>query len=114
MSNANTITHYLDANPKQIKRVIAELERQFPSATVETRPVALVCVIGSDLNIPGVTADAARALTDAGVEILGMQQLTRRVDLQFVVHEADYSASVRALHARLVTPRTGDALKSAA
>jgi aspartate kinase len=114
VSNANTITHYLDANPKQIKRVIADLEGQFPSATVETRPVALVCVIGSDLNIPGLTAEAARALTDAGVEILGMQQLTRRVDLQFVVHEGDYNAAVRALHARLVAPAASDMLKSAA
>lgn len=113
-SNANTITHYLDANPKQIKRVIADLERQFPNATLTTRPVALVCVIGSDLNIPGLTAKAAMALTEAGVEILGMQQLTRRVDLQFVVHESDYSASVRALHARLVAAGDGAELRNAA
>ncbi|ACG77753.1 aspartate kinase [Phenylobacterium zucineum HLK1] len=111
-SNANTISHYLDATPKQVKRVIADLEREFPNATVTTQQVAVVAVIGSDLNIPGLTAAAAQALADAGVEILGIQQLTRRVDLQFVVRERDYAASVQALHARLVCG--GGRLRSAA
>lgn len=102
VSNANTITHYVDANPKQIKRVIGDLERQFPNASVSTSRVALVSAIGSDLNVPGLTAVAAQALTEAGVEILGMQQLIRRVDLQFIVNEHDYKAAVCALHARLV------------
>lgn len=114
VSNANTITHYLEANPKQAKRVIGDLERQFPNAVITTRPVALVCVIGSDLNVPGLTAQAAGALTEAGVEILGMQQLTRRVDLQFVVDETDYQAAVRALHARLVASAPPGGLKTAA
>jgi aspartate kinase len=102
VSNANTITHYVDANPKQLKRAIGDLEQRFPNATVSTAKVALVSAIGSDLNVPGLTAVAAQALTEAGVEILGMQQLMRRVDLQFIVREADYKAAVRALHARLV------------
>lgn len=101
-SNANTITHYLDANPKQVKRAIADLEQQFPQASISTSRVAVVSVIGSDLNVPGLTAVAAQALTDAGVEILGMQQLIRRVDLQFIVREGDYRPAVRALHARLM------------
>ncbi|MFZ5721671.1 MAG: aspartate kinase [Pseudomonadota bacterium] len=102
VSNANTITHYLDASPKQIKRAIADLERQFPNSAVSTSRVAVVSVIGSDLNVPGLTAVAAQALTDAKVEILGMQQLIRRVDLQFIVRQPDYRAAVQALHDRLV------------
>lgn len=101
-TNANTITHHLDANPKQVKRVIADLEQRFPNATIATYGVAIVAVIGSDLNLPGLTAQAALALAEAGVEVLGLQQLSRRVDIQFTVAEADYAAAVRALHARLV------------
>ncbi|MFN3572829.1 MAG: aspartate kinase [Phenylobacterium sp.] len=101
-SNANTITHHLDANPKQVKRVIAELEERFPNAAISTQKVAIVAAIGSDLNVPGLTSRATVALGEAGVEVLGMQQLSRRVDIQFTVAEDDYAAAVTALHRRLV------------
>lgn len=101
-SNANTITHHLDANPKQVKRVIAELEERFPNAAISTQKVAIVAAIGSDLNVPGLTSRATLALVEAGVEILALQQLSRRVDIQFAVAEADYARAVSALHRRLV------------
>lgn len=101
-SNANTITHHLDANPKQVKRVIAELEERFPNAAISTQKVAIVAAIGSDLNVPGLTSRATLALVEAGVEILALQQLSRRVDIQFAVAEADYAKAVSALHRRLV------------
>lgn len=101
-SNANTITHHLDANPKQVKRVIAELEERFPNAAISTQKVAIVAAIGSDLNVPGLTSRATLALVEAGVEILALQQLSRRVDIQFAVAEADYAKAVSALHRWLV------------
>jgi aspartate kinase len=101
-SNANTITHHLDAGPKLVRRAIRDLEERFPNATLSTRPVAIVAVIGSDLNVPGLTARAVTALSEAGIEMLGLQQLSRRVDIQFIVDEADYARTVRALHAALV------------
>ena len=101
-SNANTITHHLDANPKQVKRVISDLEEMFPNAAISTRKVAIVAVIGSDLNVPGLTSRATLALGEGGVEVLGLQQLSRRVDIQFVVSEESYGAAVTALHRRLV------------
>lgn len=101
-SNANTITHHLDANPKQVKRVIAELEERFPNAAISTQKVAIVAAIGSDLNVPGLTSRATLALVEAGVEILALQQLSRRVDIQFAVAETDYARAVSALHRRLV------------
>ncbi len=39
---------------------------------------------------------------EGGVEILALQQLSRRVDIQFAVAEADYAKAVSALHRRLV------------
>ncbi|HMP62969.1 MAG TPA: hypothetical protein PKA17_07785, partial [Phenylobacterium sp.] len=91
-----------DANPKQVKRVIADLEERFPNAAISTQKVAIVAAIGSDLNLPGLTSQATLALVEAGVEILALQQLSRRVDIQFAVAEADYAGAVAALHKRLV------------
>lgn len=115
-SNANTITHHLDANPKQVKRVIAELEQRFPNAAISTQKVAIVAAIGSDLNVPGLTSQATLALVEAGVEILALQQLSRRVDIQFAVAESDYAKAVTALHRHLIEKEGAQArpLRSAA
>lgn len=104
-SNANTITHYLSGSLKAVKRVIADLEEKFPSAEISTRKVAIVTAIGSDLKIPGLTKTAAGALADSGVEILGVHQLMRNVDIQFIVEEAQFESAVKALHKALVEAR---------
>jgi aspartate kinase len=101
-SNANTITHYLAASLKAVRRVIADLEKQYPSASVTVRKVAIVSVIGSDLRAPGLTAAATGALADAGIEMLGLHQAMRNVDIQFVIDDAHYDKSVIALHRVLV------------
>lgn len=120
ISNANTITHYLECPLKTVKRVVSDLREKFPSATITTRKVAIVSAIGSDLKVPGLTAAATRALAEAGVETLGLHQLMRHVDIQFVVDESDFTKSVKALHRALVekgdsicSPRSGDAKEAA-
>ena len=107
-SNANTITHYLAGSLKAAKRAAAQLEEKYPSASVTARKVSIVSVIGSDLDAPALTKNAVAALSDGGVEILGLHQLMRNVDLQFVVPEDDFDMAIKALHARLVE-RAGDA-----
>lgn len=112
-SNANTITHYLAASPKAVKRVVADLEETFPSAEIATRKVAIVSAIGSDLKLSGLTAIAVAALAEAGVEVLGVHQLMRNVDIQFIVDEPQFDAAVGALHASLIEgepsrPASGD------
>jgi len=101
-SNANTIAHYLSGSLKAVRRVVRDLEQAFPQAEVGVRKVALVSAIGSDLNIPGLTARAVDAIADAGVEILGLHQLMRNVDLQFIVEEEHFETTVKALHKSLV------------
>ncbi|MBB5517833.1 aspartate kinase [Amphiplicatus metriothermophilus] len=120
ISNANTITHYLECPLKTVKRVVSDLQEKFPSAAITTRKVAIVSAIGSDLKVPGLTAAASRALAEAGVETLGLHQLMRHVDIQFVVDESDFTKSVKALHRALVekedeirSPRNGDAKEAA-
>lgn len=101
-SNANTITHYLHGSLKAVKRVMADLENRYPSASVTVRKVAVLSVIGSDLKAPGLTAAAATALAAANVEVLGLHQPMRNIDIQFVIDEAQYETGVIALHDALV------------
>ncbi|MEQ9562407.1 MAG: aspartate kinase [Woeseiaceae bacterium] len=105
-SNANTIVHYLKGTPTSIKRVINDLQARFSSATISTRKVAIVSAIGSDLKVQGLTARAVSALAGADVEILGVHQLLRNVDIIFIVSDQDYEAAVRALHESLVEKKT--------
>ncbi len=101
-SNANTIAHYLNGPLKRIKRVIAELEAQLESATISARRVAIVSAIGSDLNVPGLTATCVNGLSEAGIEIRGVHQLLRNVDIQFILDEDDFDDATRALHKVLI------------
>jgi len=101
-SNANTIIHYLEGSLKAVKRVISDLEQRFPSADIVSRKVAIVSAIGSDMNVPGLTARATAALHDNGVELLGLHQSMRNVDIQFVVKEEQFEKVVKALHRGLV------------
>ena len=110
-SNANTIVHYLAGSLKMVRRVSNELKENFESAQVEVRKVAIVSAIGTDLNLGGLTAQAAAALSDAGVEVLGVHQLIRSVDIMFIVSEEDYEKAIVALHARLVEGRKGSRKK---
>lgn len=116
--NANTITHYLAAPLHEVERVAARLKAKYPSASITARKVAIVSVIGSDLSLSGLTKDAVGALADSGVEILGLHQQMRNVDIQFVVRHQDYEKSIRSLHRALVEMATEgkrqDAAKRAA
>ena len=101
-SNANTITHHLDAKPAIVRRVAADLEAAFPSASVSARAVAMVAAIGSDISAPGLVAQAMAALTGAGITVIGLQHQIRNVDVQFLIAQEDFDAAVRALHAALI------------
>ena len=57
----------------------------------------MLSVIGSDLNRSGLTSTAVSALADNGIELLGMQQPMRHVDLQFVIDQSDYDKGVAVL-----------------
>ncbi|MEZ5980931.1 MAG: aspartate kinase [Parvularculaceae bacterium] len=101
-SNANTITHYLAGPLKAVKRAAAQLEENYPTAVVTARKVSIISVIGSDLRVAGLTKTAVVALTDGGVEILGLHQLMRNVDVQFVIQEDDFERAITLLHAQLI------------
>lgn len=101
-SNANTITHYVEGSRKALKRAAADIEAKLPGAEVSTSRVAIVSVIGADINVPGITAKALTALHDADVPIIGLHQVSRKTDIQAVIQEDDFDKAICALHEALV------------
>ena len=101
-SNANTITHYLDAPLRSVRRVERDLEKIYPSASLTARNLAVVSVIGGDLSGLKVMNRGLAALDDAGIEPVALQKTTRDVDVQFVVPKDRMNDSVKALHDALI------------
>ncbi|MCH2276706.1 MAG: aspartate kinase, partial [Thalassospira sp.] len=100
--NANTITHYVSAPLKQIRRCVDEIEAKQPEASVKTRKVAIVSVIGANIDQPGLFARAVSILDTDGIELVASHYPSRRVDLQFVVAEGDFNKAIKALHRGLI------------
>lgn len=100
--NANTITHYLSCSLKTIKRIRSALEEIYPEAEINHRKVAIVSAIGSDLKMSGILAKTLKAVADSDINVQAIHQSMRQVDMQMVVDESDYDATVRSLHSALV------------
>lgn len=101
-SNANTITHFVDASLKSLRRVEADLEDRYPSANIAMRSVALASVVGRDLSGLRSLQRGLAALDRAGIEVLAAHQGTRRVDVQFVVPRDALEDAITALHRELI------------
>ncbi|MBO6836537.1 MAG: aspartate kinase [Alphaproteobacteria bacterium] len=113
-SNANTITHFLAASPKLLRRVERDLAAEFPTARLSTRAVSLVTAIGRDLKVPGLALRALASLEKAGIEPIGFNDMMRKVDLQVIVDQSDHDAAIQALHEGLVEAQAGGEEKAAA
>ncbi len=101
-SNANTITHYIDANAKSLKECLEELKACFHYARVSTKPIAMVVATGSNMQIPGLLAKAASALANAEINILAVSQCIRQVNMQFIIEEDKFDLGLKTLHQALV------------
>ena len=105
--NANSVTLYVDCPLRVARRLCERIGELFPNAVVESRKVAFVCAIGTDMDMPGILARCASALGDARVPILSVSQPLRGVDARFVVEEDSYTAAVEALHGSLIREPRG-------
>ncbi|PJE29195.1 aspartate kinase [Pseudooceanicola antarcticus] len=101
-SNANTITHYLDAPLKAIRRVERDLVKAFPNAQVRINRLALVSVIGRSLDGLEVTERGLAALREGGVKCLAVQHVPGSVDVQFLAASDAEDKATTLLHRALV------------
>ncbi len=101
-SNANTITHYVEAPLKLMRRVEGDLSSRYPQADVAVRPLSIASVIGRDLGGLKILSRGLRSLEEAGIDTVAATQITRRVDVQFVVERQDLQEAIRTLHAAII------------
>lgn len=101
-SNANTITHFVHASLKAIRRVERDLSEKYPAAEISVRALSMASVIGRDLAGLRVLSRGLAALDGAGIDVIAAQQGTRRVDVQFVVGRDDLDPAVAALHRAII------------
>ena len=97
-TNANSITHVIWEKAASAA-FIEELENKYEVVTVQ--PAAVVCVIGSNIAIPGVLARAAQVLADNKINVNCVSQSLRQINMQFVIDRADYRKAIAALNKAL-------------
>ncbi|MFO7919601.1 MAG: aspartate kinase, partial [Nioella sp.] len=102
VSNANTITHYVDSSLKTMRRVEKDLATLYPSAEITSRRLSMAAAIGRDLKGLSVLTRGLQAIAEAGYEALGATQGPRNVDVQFILEREDLQPVIKALHAAFV------------
>lgn len=113
VSNANTITHYLDSSLKIMKRVEKDISAIYPQAEIRSRTLAMASVIGRDLKGLSVLTRGLHAIAESGHECIGATQGPRNVDVQFVLERDTLKPAIKALHGAFMTADKVN-LKSAA
>lgn len=78
------------------KKLISDLASSFEKVTVEK--VAMVCLLGSNMDQPGLLAKSAYALTENGINIKSAGFALRKVNIQFLVAREDFKTSIIALN----------------
>ena len=97
-TSANSISLLIWARDLQ-PALVAVLREKYENVTIED--AALVCLIGSNIDEPGLLARAAGALAEAGISIRCAGVALRKVNLQFVVGREEYRPAIIALNAAL-------------
>ncbi|WP_092837189.1 aspartate kinase [Roseovarius lutimaris] len=102
VSNANTITHYLDSSLKTMRRVEKDIAKAFPAAEISTRTLAMASVIGRDLSGLSVLTRGLVAIADAGLSAIGASQGPRNVDVQFILDRDALQPAIKAMHSAFI------------
>lgn len=97
-TNANSITHVI-WDKAATRPFIEELENAYEHVTV--KQAAVVCVIGSNIAIPGVLARATGVLATNGINVNCVSQSLRQINMQFVIDRDDYKKAIAALNQAL-------------
>ena len=97
-TSANSISLVIwqkDLRPELVPTLEARYER------VAVEKVSLVCLIGSNIDQPGLLARAAGALAEAGINIRSAGFALRQVNIQFILGRKDFEPAIIALNSAL-------------
>lgn len=97
-TNANSITMVVWDNEKS-HELIKVLREVFYQVTAE--PMAIVCVMGTNIALPGFLYRASQALFEKNINIASFAQSLMQVNMQFVIQRENYEEAVIALNEKL-------------
>ncbi|MDA3852259.1 MAG: aspartate kinase [Spirochaetaceae bacterium] len=100
--NANTITHFLSGSLKNMDKIRVAINKEIPNAEINQQKVGLVSIIGTDMKKPGILLKALNALFVEDINILGVQQSMREVEIQLILKEEMVDKAIKALHVSLI------------
>ncbi|MEN0055220.1 MAG: aspartate kinase [Mucilaginibacter sp.] len=81
------------------RKLISDLENDFEKITVDK--VALVCLLGTNMDQPGLLAKSALLLTNGGINIKSAGFTIRKVNIQFIVAREDFKKAIVALNSKM-------------
>jgi aspartate kinase len=81
------------------EKLIELLKSKYQNITV--KKVAMVCLIGTNIDQPGVMAKAAGALSSNNINILITGHALRQVNIQFVIEREKFKEAIKALNGTL-------------
>ena len=76
--------------------LITDLQAAFEKVTVE--PVAMVCLLGTNMDQPGLLAKSAAALAKEEINIKSAGFALRKVNIQFLIARGDFRTAIIALN----------------
>ncbi|HAR39353.1 MAG TPA: aspartate kinase [Porphyromonadaceae bacterium] len=97
-TNANSITMVVWDNEKS-NELIKVLTGEFYQVTA--LPMAIVCVMGTNIALPGFLYKASQALYEKNINIASFAQSLMQVNMQFVIQRENYEDAVIALNEKL-------------
>lgn len=96
--NANSITYYLSGKEDNFNKVLYKAEKRYPHASIKGRMVALISIIGSQIDTNTTLSQGVLALMNNGIAPIALHSSMRNVNVQFVVKDKEYDDAIRALH----------------
>ncbi|TMX46430.1 aspartate kinase [Vibrio sp. Hep-1b-8] len=96
--NANSITYYLGGSTESLNKVLYKAEKRYPKASITGRMVALISVIGSQIDTNKTLAKGVLSLMNSDVTPIALHSSMRNVNVQFVVSDSEYQQAIVALH----------------
>jgi len=94
-TSANSITIVIWENDFK-QELIDDLQKSFEKVTTEL--VAMVCLLGTNMDQPGLLAKAATALAKADINIISTGVAKGKVNIQFLIAREEFKTAIIALN----------------
>jgi aspartate kinase len=94
-TSANSISIVIWENDFD-QALIDELSSKFEKVTVE--PVAMVCLLGTNMDQPGLLAKASEGLAKKEINIKSFGMAVRKVNIQFLIAREHFNTAIIALN----------------